>query len=56
VGRQVIDAKCRSGLQGISAAGELKKDGASASDRRHGMVMEHGKQVTEPVCGREGLE
>ena len=56
LGRQVIDTERRGGLQRVAAAGELKEDGASALDGGDGMVMEHRKQVTQPVRGREGLE
>ena len=56
IGRQAVDAERRGGLQGVAAAGELKKDGASALDGGHGMVMKHREQVTQPVRGREGLE
>jgi len=56
MGRQVIDTERRGRLQGVAAAGVLEKDGASAFDGRHGMVMEHRQQVAEPVRGREGLK
>ena len=54
--RQVIDTERRGGLQGVAAAGELKKDGAAPLDGGHGVVMEHREQVAQPVRGREGLK
>ena len=52
----MVDTERRSGLQGVAAAGELKNDGAPPLDGGHGMLMEHGEQVTQPVRGREGLK
>jgi hypothetical protein len=54
--RELFHAGRRHGVQGVAGAVEVKQDRVSAVDGRNSVMMEHRKQVAQPVGGRQRLE
>ena len=53
---QQLDANRRGGLQRLPVGVEWEQNRAPAAGRGQRVVMEHRKQVAEPVGGRQRLE
>jgi hypothetical protein len=54
--RQLVPPGRRHGVQGVAGAVEVKQNRVSAVDGRNSVMMEHRKQIAQPVGRRQRLE